>query len=44
VAVLSDHLAAWEKLVAVSSLDPDKQAAPLDDATLEKLKSLGYVQ
>lgn len=44
VAVLGDHLGAWEKLVAVSSLDPDKQAAPLDDATLDKLKSLGYVQ
>lgn len=43
-SVLAGHLGAWEKLAAVSSLDPDKKSAPLDDATLQKLKSLGYVQ
>ncbi len=43
-AVLLDHLRAWERLVSSASLDPAKQAEPLDDATLEKLKSLGYVQ
>lgn len=43
-AVLLDHLRAWERLVSSASLDPEKEAEPLDDATLEKLKSLGYVQ
>ena len=41
---LAGHLAAWSRLVASSSLDPEKPPAPLDDTTLEKLKSLGYVQ
>jgi arylsulfatase A-like enzyme len=44
IAVLAGHLGAWERLAAAASLDPDKQAAQLDDATLQKLKSLGYVQ
>lgn len=44
IAVLVDHLATWGKLIKVASLDPDKQTAPMDDADLQKLKSLGYVQ
>jgi arylsulfatase A-like enzyme len=44
VEVLREHLGAWEKMAAVSSLDPDRRIEDLDDATLEQLKSLGYVQ
>jgi len=45
VAVLRDHLAAWEKMVAAASLDPEKRTEEaLDDDTLERLKSLGYIQ
>ena len=42
--VLEEHLGAWGLLVSASSVDPSQQATPLDDAALEKLKSLGYVQ
>lgn len=44
VAVLADHLQAFGLLVAASSVDPSQQRKALDDAALEKLKSLGYVQ
>lgn len=44
VQVLSDHLEAWGKMVAASSLDPDRRSEELDDETLEQLKSLGYIQ
>ena len=45
VEVLTRHLEAWGKLVAVRSLDPERRSGEtLDDATLDQLKSLGYVQ
>jgi arylsulfatase A-like enzyme len=45
VEVLSQHLEAWSKMVAVSSLDPERRTEEeLDDETLERLKSLGYIQ
>jgi arylsulfatase A-like enzyme len=44
VAVLRRHLDAWEEMVAVASLDPDRQEAPMDEDTLEQLRSLGYIQ
>jgi arylsulfatase A-like enzyme len=44
VAVLEDHLAAWQKLVSAASLDPDRRTEELDDEALEQLKSLGYIQ
>lgn len=45
VEVLQRHLEAWGKLVAATSLDPARRSGEaLDDATLDQLKSLGYVQ
>ncbi len=44
VDVLTDHLEAWSKMVAAASLDPERRIEELDDATLEQLKSLGYIQ
>lgn len=44
VAVLEDHLGAWQKMVSAASLDPDRRTAELDDEALEQLKSLGYIQ
>ncbi|MCP4654277.1 MAG: sulfatase [bacterium] len=45
VVVLREHLEAWEMMVAAASLDPEKRTEqPLDDDTLERLKSLGYIQ
>ncbi len=45
VGVLREHLEAWEMMVAAASLDPEKRTEqPLDDDTLERLKSLGYIQ
>jgi hypothetical protein len=45
VAVLERHLEAWQKMVSVASLDPELRSdEPLDDETLERLKSLGYIQ
>jgi hypothetical protein len=39
------HLQAWEKMVAVASLDPQLKAEEeLDEDTLKQLKSLGYIQ
>lgn len=43
--VMTRHLQAWEKLVAVASLDPELKAEEeLDEDTLKQLKSLGYIQ
>jgi arylsulfatase A-like enzyme len=43
--VMVRHLQAWEKLVAVASLDPQLRAEEeLDEDTLKQLKSLGYIQ
>ncbi len=42
--VLESHLEAWGKMVAAASYDPDLRVEELDDATLEQLKSLGYIQ
>ena len=45
VDVLLRHLDAWSQMVAVASLDPElRTEEELDDATLEQLKSLGYIQ
>jgi arylsulfatase A-like enzyme len=44
IAVLRRHLDAWEEMVAASSLDPDREEAPMDEDTLEQLRSLGYIQ
>jgi hypothetical protein len=45
LAVMVRHLEAWEKLVAIASLDPNLRAAEdLDEETLKQLKSLGYIQ
>jgi len=43
--VMIRHLQAWEKMVAVTSLDPQLRAEEeLDEDTLKQLKSLGYIQ
>jgi arylsulfatase A-like enzyme len=43
--VMVRHLQAWEKLVAVASLDPQlRTEVELDEDTLKQLKSLGYIQ
>jgi arylsulfatase A-like enzyme len=44
VTALRDYLDSWEKMVAAASYDPELRTEELDDATLAKLKSLGYVQ
>jgi arylsulfatase A-like enzyme len=45
VAVMERQLEAWGKLVAAASLDPElRTAEELDDATLDQLRSLGYIQ
>ncbi len=45
VEVLQRHLDAWSKMVSVSSLDPERRTEEeLDDETLDRLKSLGYIQ
>jgi arylsulfatase A-like enzyme len=44
VSVLRDHLGAWRKMTAASSLDPERRVEELDDDTLDQLKSLGYIQ
>jgi arylsulfatase A-like enzyme len=44
VAVLLDHLDAWGKMVAAASLDPERRIDTVDEETLEKLRSLGYIQ
>lgn len=45
LAVMVRHLEAWEKMVAVASLDPELRIEEdLDEETLEQLKSLGYIQ
>ena len=44
VEVLEDHLDAWQKMVSVASLDPERRTEELDDEALEQLKSLGYIQ
>jgi arylsulfatase A-like enzyme len=45
VAVMERQLEAWGKMVAAVSLDPElKTAEELDDATLDQLRSLGYIQ
>lgn len=44
VGVMERQIEAWRQMVAAASLDPDlRSEKPLDDATLERLKSLGYV-
>ncbi len=42
--VLQSHLDAWSKMVAASSLDPERRTEDLDEETLEQLRSLGYIQ
>jgi arylsulfatase A-like enzyme len=45
LAVMVRHLEAWEKMVAVTSLDPElRTEEELDEDTLKQLKSLGYIQ
>ena len=44
LAVLRRHLEAWEDMVAAASLDPDKRTTPMDEDTLDQLRSLGYIQ
>jgi arylsulfatase A-like enzyme len=45
VDVMVRHLQAWEKMVAVASLDPQlRTEEDLDEDTLKQLKSLGYIQ
>ena len=45
LAVMVRHLQAWEKMVAVTSLDPElRTEEDLDEDTLKQLKSLGYIQ
>jgi arylsulfatase A-like enzyme len=42
---LRSHLEAWSQMVAVASLDPTQRSEEeLDEATLEQLRSLGYIQ
>jgi len=44
-AVMERHLDAWCKMVAAVSLDPAlRTEGELDDATLDQLRSLGYIQ
>jgi arylsulfatase A-like enzyme len=44
VDVMRRHLGDWEKMVAAVSLDPELRSdEPLDEETLERLKSLGYI-
>ena len=42
--VFSQHLGAWRKLIAATSLDPELRSGTLDEETVEQLKSLGYIQ
>ncbi len=45
LGVVIRHLEAWEKMVAVVSLDPElRTEEDLDEDTLKQLKSLGYIQ
>jgi arylsulfatase A-like enzyme len=45
VEVMRRHLDDWGKMVAVSSLDPElRTEEELDAETLERLRSLGYIQ
>ena len=44
VEVLEGHIEAWSKMVSAASFDPERRTEELDDETLEKLKSLGYIQ
>jgi arylsulfatase A-like enzyme len=45
LGVMIRHLEAWEKMVAVASLDPAlRTEEELDEDTLKQLKSLGYIQ
>jgi arylsulfatase A-like enzyme len=45
LAVMVRHLQAWEKMVSVTSLDPNlRTEEELDEDTLKQLKSLGYIQ
>ena len=45
LAVMVRHLQAWEKMVSVTSLDPElRTEEDLDEDTLKQLKSLGYIQ
>jgi len=45
VEAMVRHLQAWEKMVSVTSLDPDlRTEEDLDEDTLKQLKSLGYIQ
>jgi choline-sulfatase len=44
LAVLRRHLEAWETMVNAASLDPDQEDVPMDEETLEQLRSLGYIQ
>jgi arylsulfatase len=45
VEVMRRHLGDWGKMVAVSSLDPElRTEEELDEETLERLRSLGYIQ
>jgi choline-sulfatase len=45
LAVMVRHLQAWEKMVSVTSLDPElRSEEDLDEDTLKQLKSLGYIQ
>ncbi len=45
LAVMVRHLEAWEKMVSVTSLDPNlRTEEELDEDTLKQLKSLGYIQ
>jgi len=45
LGVMVRHLGAWEKMVSVTSLDPNlRTEEELDEDTLKQLKSLGYIQ
>lgn len=45
LGVMVRHLVAWEKMVSVTSLDPNlRTEEELDEDTLKQLKSLGYIQ
>jgi arylsulfatase A-like enzyme len=45
LGVMVRHLEAWEKMVSVTSLDPNlRTEEELDEDTLKQLKSLGYIQ
>ena len=44
VEVMRRHLDDWCKMVAVNSLDPElRTEEELDEETLERLRSLGYI-